>query len=122
MKKFIATLSLLTALSAHAGYNDWATDTQDKFKISTGLLVVDAMQTVTIAQNPTIWTEVNPILGAHPSVSAVLGYFGIVIALHYVITDALKPEHKNTYLNGVTALESVVVVHNFSLGLPPSLP
>ena len=54
-----------------------------------GLLILDWRQTLTIARHPERWSEVNIILGRHPSVRAVHLYFSAVMAA--TVTLALLP-------------------------------
>jgi len=76
------------------------------------VLVIDWAQTRTIAKNPWKWTELNPIIGSHPSLAKVNTYFVIVIALSFVLYW-----FPIWLVSIFVAVEAVVVVRNFTLGI-----
>lgn len=45
------------------------------------LTVADWAQTIVIARNPLVWSEMNPILGRHPSPGRVHAYFTLCCLL-----------------------------------------
>jgi hypothetical protein len=66
--------------------------------LAIALTVADYGQTRTIAANPQTWTEMNHIMGKHPSVGAVntyfLGYTAVNIALDYALPQPWKKYHR----------------------------
>lgn len=98
-------------------------------ELSTSLLVVDWLQTRTIAQEVTYvspkridhltystgyqegrWRERNPILGPYPSLSKVNNYFAGIIALNLAIDD-------ERWHYAVIAVEALVVIANRKAGI-----
>ncbi len=81
---------------------------------------IDWRQTRYGAKNP-YWYEVNPILGKHPSVSAVDRYFFITTVLHTAITHYL-PQRYRVWWQGITIAGSAGCVGwNLSVGIKMDL-
>jgi hypothetical protein len=87
-----------------------------------GTSFVDMLTTIDIAKHPDQYYEFNPILGRHPTVGKVVGYFATTHTLHYLITRAMV-DH-NTPAPVVQAWEALgiglevgLVAHNYSVGL-----
>jgi hypothetical protein len=89
MKKLIITF-LLLLITTTAMAADWSWNTKDTLleAAAIGMTVVDWGQTRDI-RNHNGRKELNPILGPHPSNAEVNRYFGIVTALHPLISLAL---------------------------------
>ncbi len=80
------------------------------------LLVADWSQTRDIVAQSASYHEVNPILGLHPSMGKVNGYFAASILATNLL--AWKLGDKGTYVYiGVGALEAGTVAHNAHIGL-----
>jgi|SRR3989338_354235 len=84
------------------------------------LLAVDWNQTRIIARNPDRFNEKNAILGNHPSVGKVNGYFAAAIIGTIGVAMALPSEYRKFWLGGITVLEVSVTQHNRSLGIKTS--
>lgn len=86
------------------------------------LLVIDAWQTRYIAMHPESHSEMNIILGRHPSVSAVYLYFAVCIALSVAAAWWLLGRDQDVYVivgaGAGIALEGWCVVHNWRRGIP----
>ena len=84
------------------------------------LLVIDWQQTRTIAKNPDKWRELNPLLGEHPPLRLVNGYFALVLA---GLAAAVRFVPEDILLVGLaicTPVEGWVVVRNWRKGIRPT--
>lgn len=92
--KVLAVVIMLVLSATSAMAADWSWDKADVAREVAGaaITVVDWGQTNHIAGHPDRYLELNPILGAHPSKTAVRNYFCAVIALHPLISISL-PKH-----------------------------
>lgn len=86
-----------------------------------GMLIVDWLQTLSIAREPDRFYEVNIVLGKHPSVARVSWYFAICIALLLIgfacayLMDWERPAAAICLIFGL--FELGVVVHNRRTGI-----
>lgn len=112
--------SLLTKAWEQKDKNEW--DKTDSLLLGTAvtLLAVDWNQTRTIARNPDRFNEKNAILGNHPGVGKVNGYFAAAIIGTVGVAMALPSEYRKFWLGGITVLEVSVTQHNRSLGIKTS--
>lgn len=81
-----------------------------------GLTAVDWRQTTMIARNPATFYETNKILGLHPSVGFVNGYFALAV-LHPAVSCLLPPVARHIWQVGTIIVEGSVVIQNERLGL-----
>lgn len=85
-------------------------------------LVLDWRQTLRIARNPATLSEINLILGPHPSVSRVCWYFGawgvFVVLLTWVLWWYALPWLALAVCVAIALFEAVVVWRNYRLGVP----
>lgn len=65
--------------------------------------------------------EQNPILGEEPSQEKVDTYIGAAIISHALVTWALPPEFRETWIWTFIIIESVAVLHNYDQGYGPNL-
>ena len=106
-------------MCGHAHAADYSTPATEW--VYQGFAVADMLTTLDIAKHPG-YTEMNPILGPHPSDGRVVGYFALTGLLHYGITRALvmgdmpRPLIQVWEATGI-ALEAGMVGHNYSIGL-----
>lgn len=104
---------------AHAAdlAQDWsATDTALQLGV-TAALYEDCRQTEQIAREPNRFRELNPVLGAHPSVPQVRNYFAAA-ALGSAAASVLLPKREREYLQaGIIGVEIVAIGHNKRVGL-----
>jgi hypothetical protein len=61
--------------------------------------------------------EINPLLPAHPTNSQVDQYFAIAMIGTAGLSYVLPTRYRRPFLGAVIVLESLVVLHNHSLGL-----
>lgn len=117
MNKFLILLALIIPLNSEAQFANWSPTDKALLATSTALLVADWGQTRYIAKNPDRFHEKNPLLGKHPSVGEVDGYFVTAIIGNYLLADVIGPTNRKWYLGGVTAMETVVVIRNRGIGI-----
>ena len=86
------------------------------------LMSVDAWQTRYIALHPESHSEINVILGRHPSVAKVCCYFAVCIALFLVAAWWMLDQGRcQFFMLGaglLGALETWCIVHNWRAGIP----
>jgi hypothetical protein len=75
------------------------------------------MQTRDIARNPDRFYESNPVLGRHPSLSAVNAYFAAGILAHTAVAMALPPGWREPWQYMTIVFQAGVVAHNASIGV-----
>ncbi|PRZ51238.1 hypothetical protein BX589_12079 [Paraburkholderia fungorum] len=89
--------------------------------IAVAALCLDWRQTLQIARNPATLSEINVILGKHPSVSRVCWYFGACVLLVVLLTGLLWWYALPGLAVGLCVLvgvfEAAVVWRNFRLGI-----
>jgi hypothetical protein len=95
------------------------------------LAAIDWSQTEQIARKPEKYSEINPILGRHPSVGATHTYAAIAAASYVLASWALprKPPpqlvnpgihryvNRENFMMGIMLLEAGCVTRNLSVGL-----
>jgi hypothetical protein len=98
---------------------DGALTTSGKVEIAyQAVHVADWLQTLQIARNPDRWSETNPILGEHPSVSDVNQYFLATAVGHALISHYIPSAKMTRVWQGTTiAIQRGYVIHNHSLGI-----
>ena len=84
---------------------------------SLALESVDWGQTRSIAKNPNRWTEMNPVLSAHPTVNQIDAYFPILITTTAISYPFLKPAARPWVYGWLTAIEAICVVNNARHGI-----
>jgi len=92
---------------------------QDKILEGVYLILhaVDMGQTLDIASHPDKYYEYNPVLGKHPTKSAVYAYFIGTTMVHIGVTHWL-PKRYRPWFQGITiGLSGGCVLHNFNIGL-----
>lgn len=90
------------------------------------LSAVDASQTLSIADHPAQFREMNPAMGGHPRPANVAAYFAAGGATHFAMTYALSAANAPPWalrlweVSGI-GLEAVCVGNNFGSGIRPTL-
>lgn len=108
MKQLLLIISLTIS---HAAVAEWERTTANT------LLVADWLQTRDIATNDN-YREVNPILGAHPSIKEVDTYFALSIFGTNLVGEYLLPEqHKHVWYKAISILQVTVVARNIRIGV-----
>lgn len=89
--------------------------------VALGAVGLDWLQTLRIARNPSTWSEINVILGPHPSVAHVCWYFGawevVVALLTWLLFRYGLPWFAVGLCMLVAVFETAVVWRNYRLGL-----
>lgn len=94
-------------------------DTTDKVlaATSTTVLVIDWGQTRYIAKHPDLFMETNKILGSHPAVSKVDGYFVTAILGSLLIADNVSSMNRKFFLGTLTIVELRATHKNKQIGV-----
>jgi hypothetical protein len=122
MKKFliiVLMVGLLFSVSACAN-GFWEPLSKTERILFVGFLVtegVDWAMTRYISDNPNNFSEMNPILGEHPTIGEVDRYFSTCILGTYLITKALPDRLREPFLLSGIVFEVMVVKHNYELGV-----
>jgi len=82
---------------------------------------VDLLSSLNIALRPLSESELNPLLGAHPSVFSYAMYLPFAFGASIGIAKALYPRDRNTLLLLASTVEVDSVITNLSAGLTPIL-
>lgn len=80
------------------------------------LMFMDYKQTLDIKNHPG-YSEINPLLGAHPSDARVRNYFIGATVAYGAVSYLLPPEYRSAFQWGAIGLETAVVLHNHGIGL-----
>jgi hypothetical protein len=91
--------------------------TSQLYGASVGLTAADWGQTRTIAQNPGIWYERNPVLGRHPSTERVNLYFAGWMLINALIYSEAPESLAKPYFWLYNAVEVAAVGNNLHLGI-----
>ena len=85
--------------------------------VATTLNVIDWGQTLDIAEKPDEYSEINPILGKHPSRAEVNRYMACSMTLRLLIAHVLPSKYRNYWLGASIMVTGYLVGHNYHLGL-----
>ena len=80
------------------------------------LTVVDALQTIKIAKTPGL-IELNPIMGANPSVGTVIAFFTVRNVIHHQVVKRVPQKYKDAFIDIPLVGQSVAVIWNLGNGL-----
>ena len=111
------TLIILMILFPTISQADWSNGDTNRQLAFTGVLMLDWAQTRYIANNPIEFQEDNKILGRHPTISRVNGYFASAALIHWGISYALPPSARKVWQNISIAVEAGKVGRNFEIGI-----
>lgn len=111
------TIILFLLLISSAQADEWTRE--DSYREATYLTLhtMDWAQTRNIARNPDKWHEQNSILGKHPSVGKVDGYFALTGLAHVAFSYCLPSEYRKAFQYVTIGIEGGAVAHNFSIGV-----
>ena len=114
----IAAAGLTDALTtpAHAAA-EWTGSQLAKAAALATITAADWSQTRTIARHPARWHETNPLLGEHPTQSAVDRHFIASAVLGAALLHALPSEWRDRALDVGLVLEVGCVANNVRLGI-----
>jgi hypothetical protein len=140
MRRLLFVL-LLSSAPAHAA--DWGERDTAMLGGALGLMAVDWAQTRDLARQTQwnkpecadagfrsapaavnaqcatvpVYREINPLLPSHPTTSQVDRYFALAMIGTAGLSYALPNGYRSYFLGTVIVLESLVVLHNHSIGL-----
>ncbi len=116
MKRLTLVLVLLLNGCAAVCHGGW-TRTDTALEVTAmGVTAIDEQQTEFIARHGDRFYEMNPLLGAHPNVGAVQGYFALAL-LHPVLACLLSPPLRRSLQIGTIAVEGITVLGNDKTGI-----
>lgn len=107
---------VLTPLISTPVSAEWTRADTHRQLAFTSLQVIDWLQTRDIATDPNR-TELNPILGSHPSLGEVNAYFAATTLLHWGISYMLPPEERKAWQCIWIGAQAGNVTRNFQLGV-----
>ena len=110
-------LILISVFISGCANGGWSTADTYRQSGVVALMGIDWAQTRKIAQNPDKYSEMNPVLGSHPSTEKVDAYFLTCAAAHTVVSMVLPPEYRVLWQYIWIGLEAGTVAHNASIGL-----
>lgn len=113
MKGFLPTI-VFVCLCGCGGWSKADTYRQSGVAL---MLTVDWAQTRKIAQNPDKYSEMNPVLGSHPSTGEVDAYFLTCAVAHTTVAMALPPKYREWWQYVFIGVQAVAVANNVSIGL-----
>ena len=119
MKTFLAVM-LFISIPAFA--DDWSSTDTKREAVYLTLHSMDWMQTRYIAKNPSEYSELNSILGEHPSVGKVNNYFVATALLHVGAAYILPSEYRKAFQYLTIGMEFGVVAHNYQIGINLDFP
>jgi hypothetical protein len=89
---------------------------ETKMKWFQVLTVVDALQTIKIASTPGL-VELNPIMGANPSVGTVVAFFTARNIIHHQVVKRVPQKYKDWFIDIPLVGQGIAVVWNLGNGL-----
>jgi hypothetical protein len=75
----------------------------------------------TVNGGRTVYRELNPIIGSHPSRGKVNMYFGAVYAVNNTVFFSLPKKYRPYYAVGVIVVEGFIDVRNQTIGIKMGL-
>lgn len=117
MRTLLAVVILLSVPVTARGADEWTSGDTARQAVYLTLHVADWAQTRHIARHPEEFTERNPVLGEHPSVGRVNGYFAATALAHTAVSWALPRGWREGWQYVTIGVESVVVARNYRLGV-----
>lgn len=122
MKKTIITslivywILILGATFNQARADELTPKQETKMKWFQVLTVVDALQTIKIASTPGL-VEMNPIMGANPSVGTVVAFFTVRNIIHHQVVERVPQKYKDWFIDIPLVGQGIAVVWNLGNGL-----
>lgn len=113
---FLAFLLVSTQAQAYE-LDPWSQDDLMREILAEAVIVGDWQQTLNIARNPQKYSEVNPILGPHPSSEQVNSLFWTWAVMHPLITWVLPREWRDDWQWVTIGIEGTCFFINLRSGL-----
>lgn len=112
----LALAALSAPISSSAG-DPWS-DADVAREVAYGAVhLIDWSQTRYAARQGDAFRETNPVLGDHPSVGRVDGYFAATLAGHVLVTDLLPRSWRSLWQGSTIAVEATIAAHNRAIGV-----
>ena len=89
---------------------------ENKMKLFQVLTVMDVLQTIKIAKTPGL-IEMNPIMGANPSVGTVVAFFTARNVIHHYVVKKVPQKYKDKFIDIPLVGQGIAVVWNLGNGL-----
>jgi hypothetical protein len=89
---------------------------ENKMKLFQVLTVMDALQTIKIASTPGL-IEMNPIMGANPSVGTVVAFFTVRNIIHKEVVERVPQKYKDWFIDIPLVGQGFAVAWNLGNGL-----
>lgn len=89
---------------------------ENKMKLFQVLTVMDALQTIKIASTPGL-IEMNPIMGANPSVGTVVAFFTVRNIIHKQVVERVPQKYKDWFIDIPLVGQGFAVAWNLGNGL-----
>lgn len=113
----LLVLAMFPAGGCAAGAHRWTRADTVREAAFAGLEAVDWGQTRNIAKHPEKWTEVNPILGKHPTVGEVDRYFAASLLAHAAVSAALPNPWRKRWQYLTSGFEMIMIGNNLAIGI-----
>lgn len=116
---YLVLLCALFSCNTVGAEREYEWDRTDYLLLATAItaVTIDWAQTRYIARHPQKYSELNPILGKHPSTGKVDRYFAASLLGTVGIAFALPTNYRKYWLGGVTFVEVGFVLHNKGIGI-----
>jgi len=85
--------------------------------LSTSLQIIDWGQTLDIADKPDQYSEINPIVGEHPSRGRVNTYFAVSVLSNILIAHLLPSTWRKVWLGSRIAVSGYLINKSYGIGL-----
>jgi hypothetical protein len=120
-KTIIISLIVYWILVIGASFNTAKADEltpkqENKMKLFQVLTVMDALQTIKIASTPGL-IEMNPIMGANPSVGTVVAFFTVRNIIHKEVVERVPQKYKDWFIDIPLVGQGFAVAWNLGNGL-----
>jgi hypothetical protein len=116
MKNLLAAVLFLVSFNCFA-FDEWSDADKTREAVYLAVDTVDWLQTRNIARNPNIWHENNSLLGQHPSIGRVNGFFSTMMLVHVATVTVIPSKYRALFQFTSIAIEISCVANNYSLGI-----
>ena len=116
IKKLLMVPLLILSFEMTAKADELTDKQETKMKWFQVLTVMDALQTIKIASTPGL-VELNPIMGANPSVGTVIAFFTVRNIIHQQVVERVPQKYKDAFIDIPLVGQGIAVVWNLGNGL-----
>ncbi len=117
----VSILTVLIFPSISFAFGSWNQETTARELCFLYTLSKDWQQTLDIADNPSKYSEENPVLGSHPDKNNVNMYFASCAATHALVAYILPPNYSKIWQITWIGIQSNVTNHNDRNGLDQNM-